>query len=116
MFGMMRSVHYKMWYVLNLSTVILYMAVDKNRPTRFRANMTTPNIQQSCAKSWGLPLNHAARCAVEVLSATPSKTEPKNIENPTVNHSKNNALNSTAFASDSTIRFDSDIQGEQAHV
>jgi hypothetical protein len=116
MFGMMRSVHYKMWYVLNLSTVILYMAVDKNRPTEFRANMTTPNLQQSCAKSWGLPLNHAAKCAVEVLSVAPIKTEPKN----TQNHSKNNALNSIAFASDLTIRFDSEIQsetqGEQAHV
>ncbi|MDX1922871.1 MAG: hypothetical protein SFW65_07070 [Alphaproteobacteria bacterium] len=72
---------------------------------------TNPTIQQSCAESWGLPLNDVLATLFEAKGIfsgrIPSKT--------TQNHSKNKTLLLFAFAADLTFRFDSFI-GEQAHV
>lgn len=65
-----------------------------------------PTIQQSCAESWGLPLNNALATLFEAkgIFSGRTKTTPNSIQN----HSKNKALLLFAFAADLTFRFDSD--------
>ncbi len=73
---------------------------------------TSPTLQQSCAESWGLPLNNALQTLIEAKGAFSDRMASKT----TQNNSKNKALLLFAFAADLTFRFDSEHSGEQAYV
>ena len=92
------------------------MSVDKLRQPSNETEMPTLNLQKSCAESWGIPPNNAAAAFALNAGTFSSQNSTKNA----INYSKNNALNSTAFASDLTFRAlrqcDSDLTGETAHV
>lgn len=73
---------------------------------------TDPTLQQSCAESWGLPLNNALQTLIEAKGVFSDRMATKT----TQNISKNKALLLFAFAADLTFRFDSEYSGEQAYV
>jgi hypothetical protein len=90
--------------------------VDKLRQLSNETEMPTSNLQTSCAESWGIPLKDASAALALNGVVFSSQYPAKNA----INYSKNNALNSTVFASDLTFRalrqHDSDFRGETAYV